>query len=154
MSRAADRYRSFFWPAVLIVVGLFALLINAGLIPLDRLYLLFDLWPVILIVIGLAITARRTLRGSASSAAAVLILALAVGGAVAYVAVSPSPSLNSAMDSHAAAGSVERASVEIDAGAATGRVSGSSELGGDLYRAHIEYSGQKPQVDFNRANGS
>jgi hypothetical protein len=62
--------------------------------------------------------------------------------------------LNSAMDSHAAAGSVERASVEIDAGAATVRVSGSSELGGDLYRAHIEYSGQKPQVDFNRANGS
>jgi len=46
------RYRSYFWPAVLILIGLVALLVNAGVISTDRLALLANLWPVILIVIG------------------------------------------------------------------------------------------------------
>ncbi len=40
------RYRSFFWPAVLILVGVVALLVNTGQIALDRLVLLTDLWPL------------------------------------------------------------------------------------------------------------
>jgi uncharacterized membrane protein len=52
-------YRSFFWPVVLILAGILALLVNAGIISTDRLSLLEDLWPVILIVIGLELLARR-----------------------------------------------------------------------------------------------
>jgi hypothetical protein len=39
-------------------------------------------------------------------------------------------------------------------GAATLTVDGSPDLGGDLYRAHIEYSGAKPDVAFDRSTGS
>ena len=62
-------YRSFFWPVVLILAGIVALLINAGLISTERLSLLEDLWPVILIVIGLELLARRSLQGSAGDVA-------------------------------------------------------------------------------------
>src|SRR2546430_12459030 len=54
---------SFFWPAVLILVGILALLVNTGRIPIDRLLQLADLWPVILIVIGLEIIIRRSVHG-------------------------------------------------------------------------------------------
>jgi hypothetical protein len=73
------RYRSFFWPAVLILVGVFALLVNSGLVAPERLARLVDLWPLILVVIGLQLLVS--------------------------------------------------------------------------YRAHIEYSGRKPDVSFGSANG-
>jgi hypothetical protein len=57
------RYRSFFWPAVLILAGIVALLVNIGAFPVERLILLVNLWPLILIVIGLELIARRALQG-------------------------------------------------------------------------------------------
>jgi hypothetical protein len=44
--------------------------------------------------------------------------------------------------------------VEVDVGAATISVVGSSALEGDLYHAHIDYSGLRPDVSFDRSNGS
>ena len=39
------RYRSFFWPAVLILAGVVALLVNTGALSADRLYqLLEQIW--------------------------------------------------------------------------------------------------------------
>jgi cell wall-active antibiotic response 4TMS protein YvqF len=149
-----NRYRSLFWPAVLIVIGVIALLVNAGVISTDRLYLLFDLWPLILIVIGLEIFARRAFQGAAAELAAVLIVLVAAAGAVAYVAVAPGVSLGiHTLDTSGSMGSVEQASVEVDAGAANITMAGSSGLGSDLYRAHIEYSGLKPDVTFDRSSG-
>jgi hypothetical protein len=148
------RYRSYFWPAVLILIGVFALLVNSGVISTDRLSLLFDLWPVILIVIGLELLARRAAPGQAGDVAAVLIVLLAAGGAVAYVALAPNPSTSGKLDSHAAVGNLHHAALEIDAGAATITVTGTSALGGDLYRAAIDYSGPKPSVDLDRSNGN
>src|SRR5258708_24246109 len=87
--RMRPNYRSFFWPVVLIVIGIFALLVDLNLISADRLYRLADLWPLILIVIGLELIARRTLQGSAVDIAAVLILLIAGVGAIAYVAAGP-----------------------------------------------------------------
>ncbi len=92
-------YRSFFWPVVLILAGIVALLINAGIISTDRLSLLEDLWPVILIVIGLELLARRSLQGSAVDVAAVLIVLIAAGGAVVYVGLAPNPGTTHALDS-------------------------------------------------------
>src|ERR1700674_3190281 len=83
------RNRNLFWPSVLILIGVIALLINSGAISADRLYRLGDLWPLVLIVIGLEILARRALHGAMADLAAVLIILVAAGGAVAYVAVGP-----------------------------------------------------------------
>src|SRR5450759_1099714 len=131
------RYRSYFWPAVLILIGLVALLVNSGVISTDRLALLADLWPVVLIVIGLELIARRGLPGQAGDVAAVLIVLIAAGGAVAYVALAPNPSTSGKLDSHAPVGNLDHAALEIDAGAAT-----------------IDYSGTKPDVSLDRSNGT
>jgi hypothetical protein len=149
------RYRTFFWPAVLIVIGIIALLVNAGVISADRLFLLLDLWPLILIVIGLELLARRALQGATADVAAVLIVAVAVAGAVAYVAVAPGIGVGTkTLNTSASTGSLHQASVEVDVGAANLTVAGNSELGGDLYRAHIEYAGPKPDVTFDRSTGT
>jgi hypothetical protein len=148
------RYRSYFWPAVLILIGIVALLVNSGVISTDRLNLLFDLWPVILIVIGLELLARRAIPGQNGDVAAVLIVLLAAGGAIAYVARAPNPTTSGKLDSHAAVGSLARATLEIDAGAATITVTGTSSLEGDLYHAAITYSGPKPEVNLDRSDGT
>jgi hypothetical protein len=153
--RSVRRYRSFFWPAVLILIGVFALLVNSGVISTDRLSLLADLWPVILIVIGLELLSRRALPGQSGDVAAVLIVLLAAGGAIAYIALAPNPGTTHALDSSAAVGNLDHASLEVDAGSANITVGGTKAvvLGSDLYHAHITYSGPKPDVSFDRSNG-
>jgi Domain of unknown function (DUF5668) len=148
------RYRSYFWPAVLILIGIVALLVNSGVISTDRLALLGDLWPVILIVIGLEIIARRGLPGQAGDVAAVLIVLLAAGGALAYVALAPNPSTTGRVDSHEPVGNLDHAALEIDAGAANITVTGTSSLEGDLYHATIDYAGSKPEVSLDRSDGT
>jgi hypothetical protein len=148
------RYRSYFWPAVLILIGVIAFLVNSGVISTDRLSLLFDLWPLILIVIGLELLARRALPGQNGDLAAVLIVLLAAGGAVAYIALAPNPTTSGTLDSHAPLGNLNQAALEIDAGAANVTVTGSSSLGGDLYHATISYSGPKPVISLDRSDGS
>ena len=148
------RNRSLFWPAVLILIGVIALLINSGAVSADRLYRLGDLWPLILIVIGLEILARRALHGAASDVAAVLIILLAAGGVVAYVAVGPAvPGGTRTLDFKDTVGSLTQAGLHVDAGAEDLTVDGSTGLGADLYRAHIEYSGSKPDVTLDRSTG-
>jgi len=147
------RYRSYFWPAVLILIGVVALLVNSGVISTDRLSLLYDLWPLILIVIGLELLARRAIPGQNGDVAAVLIVLLAAGGAIAYVALAPNPTTSGKLDSHSAIGNLDHAALEIDAGAATINVTGTSSLEGDLYHATINYAGPKPGINLDRSNG-
>jgi hypothetical protein len=149
----ARRYRSFFWPAVLILIGILALLVNAGVISTDRLSLLSDLWPVVLIVIGLELLIRRAVQGQASEVAAVLIVLLAAGGAIAYIALAPNSSATKQLSLSGPVGSLNHASLELDVGAARITVAGSGSLDGDLYRAGIAYSGTKPEVSFDRSTG-
>lgn len=151
--RHTYRYRSFFWPALLILAGVVALLVNLGQIPLERLGDLLNLWPLILVVIGLELIVRRTVHGVAGDVAAALVVILAVVGAAAYVAVTPSPSAASSMDSSADIGQIDQASLEIDVGAATIDVTGDTSVGSDLYRAHIDYSGPQPKVELDRSTG-
>jgi hypothetical protein len=147
-------YRSFFWPVVLILAGVVALLVNAGVVSTDRLSLLGDLWPLILIVIGLELIARRGLHGTPGDVAAVLIVLVAAGGALAYVALAPNPGGTKQVNSSMEVGSLNHASLQVDAGAATITVTSSSSIAGDLYRAHIEYSGARPDVNLDRSNGT
>src|SRR2546430_16169027 len=84
------QYRSFFWPGLLILIGVLALLANTNVISVERLDRLTDLWPVILVVIGLLLIVRRTPMPAATEAiAAGAILLLAVAGAGPQVAVAP-----------------------------------------------------------------
>jgi hypothetical protein len=147
-------YRSVFWPAVLIVAGVVALLANSGLVSGDRLSLLVDMWPLILIVIGLELIARRRLQGLAGDVAALLIVLIAAGGALVYIARAPNPGPVLTLDSKALAGSLDHGSLELDVGAARVTLTGSSSLEGDLYRAHIQYSGAKPAVNLDRSSGT
>jgi hypothetical protein len=147
-------YRSFFWPVVLILAGVVALLVNAGVVSTDRLSLLVDLWPLVLIVIGLELIARRGVQGSAGDVAAVLIVLVAAGGALAYVALAPNPNTPNQLDTSADVGNLDHASLQVEAGAATITVTASNSIAGDLYRAHVEYSGTRPNVNLDRSNGT
>jgi hypothetical protein len=147
-------YGSLFWPGILILVGVFALLVNGGLVPVERLDRLADLWPLILVVIGLEVVVRRALQGAAAEIAAALIVLLAICGAAAYVALGPSiPTGTQTLDASGKVGSLNQASVQVDAGGATITMQGSSSLGDDLFRAHIEYSGVNPSVTMDGATG-
>jgi len=148
------RYRSFFWPAVLILAGVVALLVNIGALPVDRLILLVNLWPLILIVIGLEIIVRRGFQGTSADVAAALVVILAVAGSAAYVAINPSPAATSKMDISAAVGDLHQASLDVNVGSATIEVSGGSDLGSLLYRAHVEYPGPKPDITFDGSTGA
>lgn len=53
------QYRSFFWPIVLIGVGIIMLMANLDLIPTPSLRLLIQLWPLALVVLGLDILVGR-----------------------------------------------------------------------------------------------
>lgn len=141
-------YRSFFWPGVLVLIGIVALLVNLGVIPADRLYELIDLWPLVLIVIGAEIIVRRTLAGTVATVVALAVVLVAVLGAAAYVAYSPNPGETRTLDRSASLGDLKAASLEVDVGSATLRISSDTTLGGDLYRAHIQYSGREPAVDL------
>ncbi|HEY0832225.1 MAG TPA: DUF5668 domain-containing protein [Candidatus Dormibacteraeota bacterium] len=144
------RYRSLFWPLVLILAGVIALLVNSGALSVDRIYLLFDLWPVILIVIGLELIVRRTVKGVAGDIAAALIVVIALVGALAYVTAAPNRSGTSSRDFSTEVGGLSQATLEVDVGAATIAISGSGDLGSRLYSGHIESSGPAPDVSFNR----
>jgi hypothetical protein len=149
------RNRSYFWPAILILTGGLALVAETGAISGGRLLRLFDLWPLILIVIGLELMNRRVLQGPRRDLATALIVLLAVGGAVAYVALrGPVSDTTQTMDTSDGVGGLSQATLDVNAGASTMTVEGSSSLGPDLYRAHIEYSGTKPAISLDRTTGN
>jgi len=149
------RNRSYFWPAILILTGVIALVAETGAISGGSLLRLADLWPVVLIVIGLELMNRRVLQNPRRDLATALMILLAAGGAVAYVAVrGPVSDSTQTMDTSDAVGSLNQATLDVDAGAATMTVEGSNSLGPDLYRAHIEYSGRKPAVSLDRSTGN
>jgi cell wall-active antibiotic response 4TMS protein YvqF len=147
--RYTYRYRSFFWPAILILAGVIALLVNTGRIPVERLGLFIALWPLILIVIGLELIVRRNLHGVAGDVAAALIVLIAIAGAAGYVIVAP-PAATRTLDSSADVGSVRNATLEINVGAANITLGGTTEK---LYTAHIEYNGAQPAVQFDSDGG-
>jgi hypothetical protein len=142
------RNRALLLPALLILIGLLALLVNLGFIPTDRLYRLADLWPLLLIVLGLEVLIDRLrLPSVVEMTASVLVVVVAIVGAAAYVAVGPAISTaTQTMTASGPLGDVKNASLEIDVGGAKVQVEGSSSLNTDLFQARIDYSGPRPSV--------
>src|SRR5216683_282116 len=142
--------REYFWPAVLIVLGVYFLLSNLNLLTWLRGDLL---WPLILVVIGLELLVRRSLQGANAELAAVLIVVLAIVGATAYVALGPAiPTGTRTLDVSGKLVSLKQASVRVEAKAAQITMEG-ADIGADLYRAHVVYSGNTPGVVFAESNG-
>jgi hypothetical protein len=82
----------------------------------------------------------------------VLIVLLAVAGAAVYVATGPSLG-TATLDASNQTGGLTSAAMEINVGGATINISGDGSIGEDLYRAHIDYAGSKPDVQFDSSNG-
>jgi cell wall-active antibiotic response 4TMS protein YvqF len=146
--RYTYRYRSFFWPAILILAGVIALLINTGQIPVERLGLLFDLWPLILIVIGIELILRRTMHGPAGDVAAALIVVLAIVAAAGYVTIAPNPAATRTFEANAELGNASKMTLSVNVGSANITIADTAPTG-DLYRAHIEYNGSTPHVGID-----
>src|SRR5207249_1026266 len=62
------------------------------------------------------------------------------------------PTGTQVMDKSAPAGNLDHGSVDISVGGATLKITG-ADLGGDLFRSHIEYSGPAPGVSVERSTG-
>lgn len=149
------RNRAYLFPALLILVGLLALLVNLGAIPTDRLYRLADLWPLLLIVAGLVLLVNRArLPAAAETIASALIVVVALVGAAAYVALGPAiPVGTHQMTVSEPAGDFKEATLELDVGSATVNVQGSASMVNDLLQAQITYSGPEPTVTLDSVSG-
>ncbi len=79
-----NRHRSFFWPIILIGVGIVWLLVNLNIIAAVNLNTLLRLWPLILIVIGLDL-----LFGHNNEWMGALIGVLTVGAVVGFLVYGP-----------------------------------------------------------------
>lgn len=148
------RFGGLVWPGVLILIGAIALLVNTNVITGDRLYRLGDLWPLIVIVIGLELfIARAPMPANAAAVAGVLVILLALGGSFAYVAAGPSiPGGTHTIYRTGVAGKLDHASLDLNVGAATLKITG-ADIGGDLFRAQVEYSGPAPDISYETSNG-
>lgn len=83
------RYRSFFWPMILIGVGLVWFLANINVIPNFNPLALFNLWPLLLIAIGLDL-----LFGRKSALVGLLIGLGTIGAAIAILLTAPNLGVN------------------------------------------------------------
>ena len=148
------RWRGIIWPLLLIAVGTVALLANLGYLPPEQLLRLLDLWPLLLVLIGLELIFWRVLPQRVAAAAGVIAVLLAVGGGLAYAAFGPRVNLGrQSADVSQPAQGLETATLRLEVGAATVDVQGGA-TGGDLFRAHLEYTGRQPRVTLDRAAGT
>jgi hypothetical protein len=84
MENPRHHRHSFFWPILLIGVGLIWLLVNMGIIAPVTVSQILQFWPVLLIVLGLDILFSRRFAWLGS-----LVAVLALGGLIAYMVVQP-----------------------------------------------------------------
>jgi hypothetical protein len=136
------------FPALLILAGVIAFLINFGWLPGDRLLRALDLWPLVLVVAGLALVLRSLFRPPLAGALALAAVALAIAAVVVYVALSPpARSLQIGPATSAAPlGSTRSGHLQIELGAVQLEVQADSSMP-DLYQARFGYpNGQAPQV--------
>jgi len=76
-------HRSFFWPIMLISLGVLLLLSNLNIVPWNTWNMLWRFWPLILVAIGVDVLfGKRSALGAIISAFLILILIASVAGAV------------------------------------------------------------------------
>jgi hypothetical protein len=148
------RYRGLVLPGLLILLGVVALAANLSVIPWDSLYRLLDLWPLILVLVGAELVLRGLTSPRAASAIGLALVVLTAVGAIAYVAVAPPvPAGGQVLDSSEPVSELSKASLDLSFGASDVSVHGET-LGAGLFKSHIEYGGQKPDVSLDRSTGT
>jgi len=140
--------RSFFWPVVLIGIGVLLLLSNLGLFPESGWAVLWRFWPVALVALGLdVLIGQRSLGGAIASGILILILAGMVIGLAffaeqipALVQLTQSSKLQSKYVEHPME-KVESAKVTIDWNSAPGYLS-ALENSDNLIEGDVDYRGE------------
>ena len=146
-----NRYRSLFWPMILIGVGVVWLLSNLGLLPTNSLWLLANLWPLLLVGIGLDLIFARHLP-----AVGALIGLLLVGVVVVVLLVGPSlnlPQFSTTLQTKNLTVPLESytsATVELDLSSYSTSIYALPDSSPNLFDSVVHYNGS---LDFS-ANGS
>jgi len=141
------RSRSFFWPVILIGLGVLLLLSNIGVFPESGWAVLWRFWPVALVALGIdVLIGRRSLGGAIASGVLLLILAgLVIGVAFfaeqipALVELTKPATLQFEHVEYPVAG-LESAKVTIDWTSAPGYLSALGDSG-NLIEADVAYRG-------------
>lgn len=134
-----SKNRSFFWPVVLIGVGLVWLLSNMGIIPAASLALAWRLWPLIIIIIGLDL-----IFGRKTPLVGALVGVLAVALVVGILLFAPVLGWKAPeMETHSfseALGNATTAELKLDLGSATNTINVLGDSG-ELITARIDHAG-------------
>jgi hypothetical protein len=147
--------RSFFWPIVLIGIGVLLLLSNLGLFPEAGWAVLWRFWPVALVALGIdVLIGRRSLGGAIASGVLILVLVGMVIGLAffaeqipALVQLTQPARLQSRHIAHPME-KVDSAKITIDWNSAPGYLS-ALEDSNNLIEANIDYRGE---LAFNVTN--
>ncbi len=149
------RARSFFWPVILIGLGVLLLLSNLGVFPESGWAVLWRFWPVALVALGIdVLIGRRSLGGAVASGVLLLILAGMVIGVAFFAEQIPAlvdltrPTRLQFEHVEHAMEKVESAKVTIDWTSAPGYLS-ALEDSSNLIEADVDYRGD---LVFNVSN--
>jgi hypothetical protein len=142
-------------PALLILIGVVALLVNLGWISPTNLARLLSLWPLLLIVLGILIVINRLVPQPAAGVISLLVVGAALIGAIAFSAVGGSFTKTLTAARSDTVGSLKSATLDFQFGGASIRIQ-SAQLGEQLYQARFTYpsSEQAPTVDLDRTDGT
>jgi len=145
-------------PALLIAVGVIAILLNFGWIPGARLLRAFDLWPLVLVVAGLGLVFRALFEPPLARSLTVAAAVLALVGISAYVTLAPpvpaetSTAGTVSTSSSAPLNSVASGRLQIESGTTSVDVHGGAGSG-NLYEAQFAFpQGHAPEVQVNGGN--
>jgi hypothetical protein len=136
-------------PAILVAVGVVALLVNAGLVPAQALARLVDMWPLVLVVLGVDMVLRATMPPVRAGRLGIVTVAVACAFALVYASVGSSLTVGErTADFTAKIGGLSQAGLEMSFGGAdvNVRYGDPVEMGDVLYTAHVTYRGS-PQPD-------
>jgi len=141
--------RSFFWPLLLIAVGVIFLLANTGVLSQGAVERLGDLWPLLLVIFGLQLVFNYTMPRQQATLVGLATTAVIVIGAVVFAAAAPAAIYGTQQkDASAPLGSVRSATLDLSYSGATIDVQ-VGDLGDTLYKAHVEYPGGETAPEFH-----